>query len=393
MTLPPKWASNATFVGGDHGGEPTRVAPGAAVVANGFYPDLGFAAEHANHQLNAMSLAGRRQYEHSALKLRTMTRAGTTLDDAANFVAVLKTGPFTLIAVRDSGGAVQAVDSDRFVQVGIFASIPVGGSASGRILLATNGSRIVAAAENEIDYSDNSGGSWTAATESFSAAVNWLLYEPVSGTYILIVNGAAPLLSPTGDTSWTVGGAHGALSAGRAAALSSGRVLMIKSGAGAIAFRKSDDGGATWSDTSGTVDNSASITDSAGKGTVAGTLGSLVYHVGCLDDNTALQISATADGDSWVTLATITAASCGLSDFDGGTDRFEIKQCPDTGLLIIAAPANSETLTALFASPDGSDWVGPSIYYNGEYPAFSFAVAGGRVYAYTATQLMRSDGV
>jgi hypothetical protein len=94
-----------------------------------------------------------------------------------------------------------------------------------------------------------------------------------------------------------------------------------------------------------------------------------------------LRCAVSADGVTWTATATIEAPSGG-----GFSARPRLLCCKSTGLLVIAAPISGVgSSLVLYASIDGSDWVGPLLVRNVAVAAF--AIQSGRLF------MTRDDGM
>ena len=391
-SIPRQWASNATFSGGAHAGEDTKVDPGSALAANGFYPDLGFAAEHVNHQWSAMSSADRRLLEVAALRPRTLLQFGDAIDDVQECLAAVPLAKRTLVLAANTNGCLHVYDQDRYVLVGAFVTIPVGAAAeAGGLRAAYNGSRVVAVGisggNSESEYSDDDGATWNDGGQ-FAAIIfcTWLLWDDVNALFVGLGDSGANLVRTSPDSvTWTgiSNVASSVMGGPRLACLAAGPLIGM-GGTGVVRISTNT---TAWVDGASPIANMAQMTSTADKGCLAGARETF-WHVGRV--TAGLQVSSSVDGDTWTVTATITPADAGVDDFEAEAPR--ILEDAATGLLVIACRANNDTLTALFASMDGADWVGPHILPSGYDPDF-VAVANGRVFVKRTDMVASSDGI
>ena len=150
-----------------------------------------------------------------------------------------------------------------------------------------------------------------------------------------------------------------------------------------LTFRKSTDAGATWANTAGTVANAAAADN---RGCMAGNNGTLVYHAASLNTGATIQVGSSSDGATWATAASILPP--GSSSFSG---QCRLLMCPNTGLLVLASATTSAQM-AIYASTNGTDWVGPHVLFPNP-GVDAFAVAGGRLFATMNDMLFASDGI
>jgi hypothetical protein len=388
--LPPDWATSELYLSGPDVGTPTKVDPSSP--ENGFIRGVIAAPQHVNFLFNKHVSASRRAFEVAALRLRTLRLDGDTNDDAQDCLAAVGQGPLTVLLTANTTGVLEIYDTDPYFVLGAFDSIDVGAAAdAGGLRVATDGSRILAigitGTDTATDFSDDGGGTWTAGGlfDNAFGSISWVVWDDVNSVF---VGGSSATIfrKSSNGVAWSdLVNTNEPRSEARLACLTAGPLLGVRN-TNPMTFALSTDA-TNWTVSGGSVANAsqlASITDNC----VCGALDTF-YHVGRITSG-ALQVSSSADGATWSTLATITPASAGMSDFEAEAPR--ILECPNTGLLIIACRANTDTRTLLFASTDGVDWVGPHIIP----PAFNpdnIAVANGRVFAKSGTQLLASDGI
>jgi hypothetical protein len=335
--------------------------------------------------LNATSLGVRLT---RAVQLRTLYRAGDTIDDTTDSLAAIQLGELALVLKADTGGVFQVMTGiDRYAQAGVFADIT--GSVKG---VASYGGAIVAfgVGTNHIDVSGDNGATWTAgANPGISGARCRIVADPDNSRFILSSPSSTSVRNSIDAASW---GSHATgLTTGVAAlAQIPFNTLALSQGSNALAH--SSDGGTTWSAVTGFPANSGSFDES---GSIIGDYtNSKVWHVARLSSGVSIQVSSAVvvgGTATWTVRATLTAASLGLSDFG---ERPRIFCCPDTGLIVVVGRANGTTVSYAVASLDGITWGSPGLIVPGaDFTVDAFAVAGGRLFATTDAQLFASDSV
>lgn len=376
MPLPPRWASNTNYSAGPDTGSATKVDP--ASQANGYIRGVAAAAQTVNFVINPLADAARRSFLLAACKLHRITLEGTAITDTAESMGAVQRNIGTPLVAIKTAQAFGLGDSDRFNAQGVPASVT-----SLIADAATNGTRIgaIGTGGNRCTYSDDDGATWTAGNDTtvVQARIIWVAF--LSKFLVNAINSVRR--SPDIATAWTNSVSLTAAASGLAASTSGGGIVVGMSEASATpAFRSSADA-AIWGATAGTVANAGSFDE---KGTIDGNEGALIYHCGRLNTGATIQVSASPDGGSWSTTASIAAP--GGASFSSSP---RIMMCPNTGLLVIAAPTSSNQ-TALYASLDGADWVGPALVFPNP-GVNAFALAGGRVLMTQDDMLFASDGV
>lgn len=393
MPLPREWASNATFSGGAHAGEATKIDPGATIAGNGFYPDLGFGDEHINHQLNAESLAARRAFLLAACRLRRAATEGFAITDTAESMAAAQFDASTQLVTVKTAQALALSTVDGILQQGVPTQITSlvtdvavvrsnGASKDGQIVAVGTGGRLHS-------FSDDDGVTWTQGSNSMgiSGAGCRIICKGGSGQVLIVGrpgSGNISIVSGLGIASGWISSASGLTGiAGLAPILVAGaHRFMLLDTVTPPAFAHDVSG--SLSPAAGTVPNAATFDDAGSIDSIQGT--GTVYHCGRRASGSLLQVSSTVDGDAWTLLSTI-AAPAGLSF----ASRPRLMQCENSGLLIIVAPLSS-TADALYASLDGVDWAGPAMSYPG-LGIDAYALAGGRLMCTRDDMLFASDGV
>lgn len=404
ITLPRKWAGNATFVGGAHAGEPTKVDPGSAIAGNGLYPDLGFAAEHANHELNALSVSGRALFARAALRLRPLTIIGDAIDDTGSMAATQVNGTVqpsaSVVVVKAGSEDVYTAALDDAALIGTGGT--VSSITSDAVDAATNGTRIVVIGigGNLNSYSDNSGGSWSAGAAGIGGAVEYLVYAPANGLtgggdcFFCAGSGTGSIYqSPNAATVWDAAASSFAAVQGLAvlggATANAGYVVSLGASGSEPRFSVLTDGGAG-GDFSGTQQPpNASLADEPGSIASAPRVSDRIWHIMRSGSGARLRLAYTTDGTNWTTGETATIERPFGADFEfAGPPRLMID--PFTGLMVIAVQVTAGPF-ALYASLDGIDWTDPLFVHSSD--ASQFAVAGGRLFLTLGDQMFASDGI
>jgi len=380
--LPALWATNTNYSAGPDTGTPTKVDPASA--ANGFIKGVIAAPQHVNFHLDVLSSAGRLAVKMAALRMRQLRQDGETIDDvSAGITAISRNGSRAIVVVKaNTNGVFLVTDIDRFGLGGTVHAITslVSCSARGGIRMVVGGT-----GGNNNSFSDNNGASW-AAGGAMGAAPQDMIYNGVHATFVAVYTGGTVGQWSADAVAWA-GGVTGldipAGGVGSIAWLANGDTLICGIDAGDPAFSVSTDGGATWGPSGGTVPSSATHQD---QGWIAGADGkNEVLHLGRTGVQ-SLVLSASTDGSVWTTRATISIVPESL---DG--DQCRLLWCPDTGLLVIAAPL-ATGVTALYASADsGLTWTDP--LFARSIPIAAFSIAGGRLFCTEDDMLFASDGI
>lgn len=383
-TLPTQWATRLNYSTGPDNGTPTKVDPASA--ANGFIRGTAAAAQAVNFLLSAQGSAARRALSADALRLTEARLTGSDILDANDSLAAAAIGEGYPIVAAKTAQAFSMNDSGRFNVLGTPLSIVSSVSAAacnpatGRILLAGAGP-----GNGGFTYSDDSGETWTAgAAGAVSVASNGLVWNAVKGKFIAYSSTTA-LRSADGSAAWSSGTISNDASGGLAV-LSNGNTVACGDGA-AVAFSISSDGGATWSDASGTIANAGSAGDA---GSLCGNGGDKIYHLSRQTGLGTFQVSSSLDGSSWAAGKTFVVPN------GAGMVRGRILMCQNTGILVALMPftaaVGTQVVTAMSFSFDGSqNW--SDLLYAHDAPIASFAVAGGRLLHTRGTQLFLSAGV
>jgi hypothetical protein len=327
-----------------------------------------------------------------SVQLRTLTRAGTTIDDTTESLAAIQLGKLTLVLKANSGGILKATDGvDRYALAGALTSVTslvrdVATYGGALIAIGSGGNGNCSSGDDGATWSAGGGG---AVAIVAAAARARIVADPDSSRFIVAGPGNTNAYNSIDGTTWTaraMGVATGS------AGLSQTPFQTVALSEGANTLRHSTDGGTTWAAMTGFPANSGTFDES---GCIIGDYGnSLVWHAARKSTGASLQISsATLVGaaSTWTTRATITATSLGLSDFSA---RPRVFCCPDTGLLVVVGQANGGSVAYAVASIDnGVTWGRAALLLpGGDYPIDTFAVAGGRLFATTDAQVFASDG-
>lgn len=384
-------ASDTNYSVGPATGTPTKVDPGAGLMASGIIPGSAYGAQHVNYILNKLSLAAdaalqetRRNFANRALKLRLLSSA--SVGDTQNSLAAvsgLNEGSPAIVMKVGTNDVSHVWDWSTADPAGTLASIT-----SQVCGAARNGSRIIAIGTggNRACFSTDEGDTWTACDDLGATPQDIVFSAAGAGRYVVsFAAGATVSHDTTGVDGWT-NVASGLTSAqGGLAVLSSGVVVMCGlDGSGDIDFALSSDAGVSWSVAGGTVPNPGDYDDA---GWVCGNTGSLVFHVGRVGAD--LRVCSSPDGTTWTLIATLTPRFSSLPNP-------RIRMCQETGLLVIVFVANSTIpSTQTYASADaGQTWSEPMQYaVSGAPPVAGFAVANGRLFATIGAALFASDGI
>jgi hypothetical protein len=400
MTLyPPRiHATDAVYSSGVAVGTPVKADPGAALTAQGIIPGVGFLTQHVNHQLNRMSAVDRVVFKRLALQLHEVRKEGATITDTAASMAAISIDPAQATLALKSDSGFWCTDWARAQ----FISQPLGIDGTVRDMATDGAGNIIAIGANSaglgfgISKSNDNGGSWTAGADG-TLDMRRVVYSENSSKFVISLagtnskfvlytaDGSIPLTSS--DTGLAANGGGGGL-----AVLNAGvsDILVICGEATGAAnrpfFRRSLDGGLTW-----TTGVQAAAGVFANFGSVVGNGGAMAYHVGTITGGGTLRVStigATGSALTMTTAATL-ALPAGATFATGSNPR--ILMCQNTGLLVVVAPL-ANGLTALYASQDGSDWVGPTLT-DTDARTNGFALAGGKLFATVGAMLFASVGV
>lgn len=385
MPLPPAWASNTNYSAGPDTGTPTKVDP--ASQANGFVRGVNAAAQHVNYVLDPITREARRAFLLAACKLRRIVLEGTAITDTAESMAAVQRsqdGPLLAIKTAQAFGLGEA--ADRFNVQGVPASITSLITDAARLTSGANSGRIVAIGTggNRATRSDDDGVTW-AASNDVGAVPAYIIASSTGGSFRTAPGvpsgGFEVVRTGIGSGAWTSLAttiASGSTLAGLAATATT--EFACYDVAGDPSFQI--EGGGAYTATGGTVANPTLFDEG---GCLVGNGGTTIYHAGRLSTGTSIQVSSSTDGATWTTLTSIIPIS-GTSF----TARPRLFMCQNTGLLVLAAPHNSAV--ALYASTNGTDWVGPLL----AFPTLgvnAFAIAGGRLLMTHDDMLFASDGI
>jgi hypothetical protein len=301
---------------------------------------------------------------------------GTAITDGAESMAAAQRNIGTPLLAFKTAQALALGDWSRFVVQGVPLSIT-----SLVADAASNGSRIlvVGTGGNRCTFTSDDGASWTAGGALASSASR-VVWNAFAG-FFLVNHATSAVSRSTNGVAWSLDGASAIDPVPGLAVLSNGVTVGLSSATPGT-IRRAPAGGITYSSV-GSMPNVGTLDEN---GSVAGNNGATIYHVGRHSSGAELQVSSSVDGTTWSVIATL--APPGSSSFSGAP---RLLMCQNTGLLVVACP-NTSAQTALYASLDGVDWVGPQVLF----PALAingFALAGGRLLATFDDMLFASDGV
>ncbi len=384
--LPPDWASNTNYSAGPDTGTPTKVDP--ASDANGFVAGVIAAPQHVNFVVNKQAAIGRRAFQMAALRLREARSSALTITDTAESMAAVQVSALDVALAIKTAQAIAVGDGGRTNSQGVptqitslvtdAAFLSSGVSAGDIGVIGTGGNR----------FSNSGDGGVTWGTTSDVGAVPQRLIASANGGSWVTAPGA-----PSGGNHVIRLGSNGGNWVSNTTSVPSGQMFRGLAATSSMTFACYDDAsgfpdfiaatGNPWTDTGGTVPNSTSFDEG---GCVVGNRGSVNYHAGRRSSGATIQVSSSADGATWTTLALIGSP---LTSTFSSVPR--ILMCQNTGLLVIAAPLSSSQL-ALYASLDGVDWVGPE-FLNPSPGVDAIALAGGRLFMTNDDMLFASDGI
>jgi hypothetical protein len=388
--IPTRWATGVNYSSGPDTGSPTKLDPSSE--ANGFIRGVVAAPQHVNFHLNALAAAARRQFEVNALHLRLQENIGDAINDTATSMAVTQvdgignpTGPVLLVKAG-SNDVLHAFNGDPKLND---ANGSVASITSAVREAATDGARVVVVGTggNKNSYTDDYGDTWSAG----AVGIDVCEYLVHNGTNF-VGGGAASnsaFSSPDAATPWA-SAATGFSAVSGLAVIGDASDTVVCLGNSGIQprFSRSTDDGATFSGSVAPPDAATAEEPGSLAGCPLAPNGSVVYHVMRCNAGARLRVNTSPDGVNWTQSAVIEAPAG--TDFSS-TPR--ILACKSSGLLVIAAPATDLTNSTvqLYASLNGTDWVGPatarSISVN------TFGVAGGRLFQCRNTEMYASDGI
>lgn len=382
VQLPQRWATNVNYSSGPDSGTPTCVDPGSA--DNGFVRGVVAAPQHVNFELQQVASASRRAIAIAATHLRVLGAEGLTIDDTGESMAAISLGQgqATLAIKVNSAGVLRVSDSSRVRLGGALASVTSLVSDA-----ATDGTRIVVIGTggNRNCFSDDNGENWSAGGV-LGGGFTHLVWNEVHSRFICGNSGANTTRYSADAATWSAGGAlTGATSSGGIGVLSTGDMIAAALVGGDVAFYTSSDGGDNWSVTAGTVANVASLAD---LGWLVGNVGDYAWHVGRIVASSTLQVSRSADGASWTTLAELVHPGGPAISWAA---RPRIYCCQNSGLLAVLG-TDDNALGWLYCSLDGGQtWTEPAHVADPDVDAVS--VAGGKVFFTHNESLYATDGI
>jgi len=408
MTLfVPQWATNLNYSAGPDVGTPTKVDPSSA--PNGFIAGVIAAPQHVNFLIAGLSAvlapAARRAFTIAALHLRELRLEGTTITDTAEALGVVAL-PSGVIALLKTDVTFWVGDWSRpEALVGVGTSSTIDGNVRD-VARRTTDDRLVAIGTDSgvgggaTSFSTTDGATWAPGSNGSGLNPHRIVWSAQADRFVIsLADDNNVWLTDDGTATGAAFPSTGLANAEDTNGLAvcdvgtaSEQIFICGSLTGAIgrpAFRKSADGGATWS--AGTQLPAGVY---AGIGCLVGDGGSLAWWCGTLTGGTGINVAVSGTGTVWATVATLSPPA-GTTFSTSSNPR--ILRCPDTGLMVIVAPLTSANgFNALYASIGGSitssDWfgpklMGPSVNVNG------FAIAGGRLFATRNEMIFASDGV
>lgn len=339
--------------------------------------------------------------EDSVRALLRMHKLDITVDDTAESMGAISTGFLgdpsapTLVVKVDSTGVVLAHDDSEVDQGGPLASIT-----SLVADCASDGARHVAigVGGQRAAYTDNDGGSWSAAANGIGGAVEFLIYDGIGAQFICGGSGTGSIYrSPDASTVWTSTASQFSAPLGLAA-LTNGTLVILGDNSGGSGneprFSVSTNGGTSFS-TAGTTPP-ANAADAAEPGDLRGCQivltpigagrGAKAYHIMRCDSGARIRTNTSADGLAWTAGTTITPPT---GNTFASRPRLLIDQT--LGLFVIVAPLTDEGVTAVYASRDFVTWTGPAAFKSLATPAW--ALAGGRLFRTRDGAIYASDSL
>ncbi len=388
IALPTDWASNTNYATGPDVGTATKVDPG--VHADGYIRGVLAAPQEVNYVINRQSLAMRRAVQVAALALRELDAVFTDTAEAmgATMVDGIAAPGNGVVCIKSDVTDTKLAYDDPSVDVqGSVASIT-----SAVRDAATNGTRIVAIGTggNVNSYSDNAGGSWSAGGAGISSSVpTHIVYSPHYDGFLVGGNAGSVSRSLTAAAVWTSAASGFAAVLGLAVlGDTAGTIFALGNSGIEPRFSRSTNDGSSF--TGSTAPPNAATAEEPGDlaGCPLVTRDSLslhAYHVMRCNAGARLRTALSPGGTVWVAGVTIEAPAG--SSFSAAP---RLMICQSSGLMVIAVPLDTG-VTALYASLDFTDWVGPALVK--DIVVTAFAVAGGRLFMTRDDALYASDGV
>jgi hypothetical protein len=385
--LPAKFAASTNYSTGPDTGTATKLDPSGS--GNGFVKGTGIAPQHVNFLINKPGPLLRRLFLQMAAFLG---RYGAGYADLDSSVGACQMPDGRVLAERfdSSNPGLILTDWSGVQRAGSFTgtSTPITSAVTD---LASDGTHVllIGSGGNSNAYSSNNGSSWTTggflATDGprtrlvWNATKNkWHATGPANGS--IFSNSSVP------TSPWT-SHATGVPAPDGLGVLSTGDVFVL--GDNGVdpdpVIRVSTDAAVTFADDSAQIPNANTYTES---GCLVGNGGSALYHAGRIGTGTLAVCRRTAVA-GWALCASFSNLNTGLTSFDA---RPRILMCPQTGLLVMVCTVNGSKGTAIFASADGTDWVGPLVV-SPLIDVDGFAIAGGKLIGSTDELLLYSDGV
>lgn len=326
--------------------------------------------------------------ERALLRLHKLD---VTVDDTAESLAAVSTGTLgdptkaTLVIKVDSTGVVLAYDDETVDQGGVIASVTslVADAASSgprHVAIGVGGQRAA--------YTDNDGGSWSAAAAGIGGAVTFIIRDGIGSQFICGGPGTGSVyLSPNASTNWTSTASQFSQPLG-IAALTNGDLIILGNSGSEPRFSVSTDAGVSFSTAGTTPPANAADADEPGdlrgcQFVLANSRGTKAYHVMRCNSGARLRTNTSEDGLTWTAGAVLTAPTGAAFD---SRPRLLIDQV--LGLFVIVAPLDNGT-TALYSSRDFVAWTGPAAVKN--LATAAWALAGGRLFCTRDGAIYASD--
>jgi hypothetical protein len=385
--LPAKFAVNTNYSTGPDTGTATKLDPSGS--GNGFVKGTGINPQNINFLFNQPVPLLRHLFLQMAAYLGQSAAGYLDLDSS---VGACQMPDGRLLAERFDSSAPGLILTDwgGVQRAGDFTgtSTPITSAVTD---MASDGTHVllIGSGGNCNAYSSNNGTSWT--TGGFLATngprtrlvwnankSRWHATGPANGS--VFTNTAVP------TSAWS-SEASGVPAPDGLGVLSNGNLYVL--GDNGVdpdpVIRVSTDAAASFANDGAQIPNANTYAES---GCLVGNGGSALYHAGRIGTGTLAVCRRTAVA-GWALCASFSNLNTGLTSFDA---RPRILMCPQTGLLVMVCTVNGSKGTAIFASPDGTDWVGPLVA-SPVIDVDGFAIAAGKLIGSTDELLLYSDGV
>lgn len=244
---------------------------------------------------------------------------------------------------------------------------------------------------NRCSYSDDEGATWNAGSD-LGATPQDIVYNVTHTRFMVtFASGVNVAQDVDGASTWASASTGLTSAQGGIAVLANGdTVVGGLDGDGFNAFSISDDGGASWSVSSGQLPDFGEFADEPGW--ICGNEGAVIYHAGRALGGTELRVCSSVDGDNWNLIKTFTSPGAAVGDHFATNPR--ILMCQTTGLLVVTSTLDNGPSVAYASVDGGVTWSGPMLHAtNGGVPAEAWAVANGKVFATLGARIFASDGI